>query len=218
MSGKKKFGSSVARMTTRSMSALDWRQPQQQQPDLTGSSKFSSSSKQLSRIEAGRTSPTPQSTDKETAAKTVVAASIFFFLSVALMLLTLYSLPPIRTVEEHLGKRFEYRPKTREEFVRDKDILVEYRTQYTWRLLLGMTTIYVLLQTFMVPGSGTTMNVLAGCVLKDVTEYGEYTIALPYALLSATVGALMCYNSPSSSYVEQYSSVFPSESLGCGTP
>ncbi|EKX36792.1 hypothetical protein GUITHDRAFT_145528 [Guillardia theta CCMP2712] len=31
-------------------------------------------------------------------------------------------------------------------------------------------------------GSGTTMNVLAGCLFKDVIPHGEYLVALPYAL------------------------------------
>ena len=53
------------------------------------------------------------------------------------MLLILYSLPPIREMELKLGKKFIYRPKTRADFDVDKDILVEYRAQYTWRLFLG---------------------------------------------------------------------------------
>ncbi len=31
------------------------------------------------------------------------------------------------------------------------------------------------------------------CVFRDVAAYGEYTVALPFALVGATAGAFMCY-------------------------
>ena len=49
------------------------------------------------------------------------------------------------------------------------------------------------LQTFCIPGSGTTLNILAGCVFHDLVPHGEFLIALPFAVLCTTAGAMSCY-------------------------
>jgi len=37
------------------------------------------------------------------------------------------------------------------------------------------------------------MNLLAGCIFSDVLPGGEYWIALPFAVLGATLGSTLCY-------------------------
>jgi len=146
--------------------------------------------RQLSRMEAGRQSPPPSGSSKQTNQAYTVLACVLA--AVALMAFVFFTLPPLSTVESP-GNKFIWHPIKAEHFRKDKDLLLLYRTQHKWRLLLGMSMIYILMQTFCIPGSGTTMNVLAGCLFKDVVPHGEYVVALPYALGCATAGAVLCY-------------------------
>jgi hypothetical protein len=54
-------------------------------------------------------------------------------------------------------------------------------------LFVGMCVIYIILQTFCIPGSGTTLNLLAGCIYAEYMPLGEYLIALPYCVFCSTV-------------------------------
>lgn len=102
-----------------------------------------------------------------------------------------YMLPPLLTVEE--GSKFVWRPRSTGDFELDKRVLVRYRDEHAWQLLLGMAVVYIILQTFCVPASGTSMNVLAGCIFSETLPSGEYLIALPMAILCVSFGAVMCY-------------------------
>mmetsp|Transcript_27198 Transcript_27198/g.71660 ORF Transcript_27198/g.71660 Transcript_27198/m.71660 type:complete len:308 (+) Transcript_27198:242-1165(+) len=108
------------------------------------------------------------------------------------MFLVIRSLPSISTVEKE-NEKFVWRPTTAAHFNRDKQLLLKYREAHTWRLFLGMSLLYIMLQTFCIPGSGTTLNVLAGCVFHDLIPHGEFFIALPYAVMCTTIGAVGCY-------------------------
>jgi len=146
--------------------------------------------RQLSRMEAGRQSPPPSGSNPELKQTYIILTCVLAL--VALMAFIFFTLPPLSTVESRDNK-FIWHPTKAEHFRRDKDLLLAYRTLHKWRLLLGMSMLYILLQTFCIPGSGTTMNVLAGCLFKDVIPHGEYLVALPYALGCATAGAVLCY-------------------------
>ena len=102
-----------------------------------------------------------------------------------------YMLPPLPTVED--GRKFVWRPRSAGDFELDKRVLARYRDEHAWQLLLGMAVVYIILQTFCVPASGTSMNVLAGCIFSETLPSGEYLIALPMAVLCVSFGAVMCY-------------------------
>jgi hypothetical protein len=108
-----------------------------------------------------------------------------------LLLATVYMLPPLLSVDE--GDKFLWRPRSARDFELDKRVLVRYRDEHAWQLVLGMSVIFVMLQTFCVPASGTTMNVLAGCIFSETLPSGEYIIALPMAVLCVSLGAVLCY-------------------------
>jgi len=56
-----------------------------------------------------------------------------------------------------------------------------------------MGALYILLQTVCLPGSATTLNLLAGCLYHDVMPHGEYYVALPFVLFCTAASATMCY-------------------------
>ena len=114
-----------------------------------------------------------------------------FFLILAAMLATLCSLPSITSIEG--GSRFVWRPFKAEDVWEDLGLLARYRDKHALCLLLGMSLIYILLQTFCIPGSRIILNVLAGYLYKDHVAFGEYFIALPFSVLCSTGGAVMCY-------------------------
>jgi len=101
-------------------------------------------------------------------------------------------LPPLSSVET-VAEKFVWRPTTAAQFKRDKELLVRYRQAYAWELFVGMTTLNIMLQTFCVPGSATTLNVLAGCLFHDMMPGGEFFVALPFAVLCTTAAAFCCY-------------------------
>lgn len=113
------------------------------------------------------------------------------FLAFGLLLAIVYMLPPLLSVDE--GEKFLWRPRSARDFELDKRVLVRYRNEHAWQLVLGMAVIFVMLQTFCVPASGTTMNVLAGCIFSETLPSGEYIIALPMAVLCVSMGAVLCY-------------------------
>jgi hypothetical protein len=102
-----------------------------------------------------------------------------------------YMLPPLPTVED--GRKFVWRPRSAGDFELDRRVLARYRDEHAWQLLLGMAVVYIILQTFCVPASGTSMNVLAGCIFSETLPSGEYLIALPMAVLCVSFGAVICY-------------------------
>jgi len=81
-------------------------------------------------------------------------------LSLGCMVAVVLLLPPLEKVDE--GDKFLWRPRSASEFELDKRVLVRYRDEHSWQLLVGFSVIYIILQTFCVPASGTSMNVLAG--------------------------------------------------------
>ena len=81
-------------------------------------------------------------------------------LSLGCMVAVVFLLPPLEEVKE--GDKFLWRPRSASEFELDKRVLVRYRDEHSWQLLVGFSVIYIILQTFCVPASGTSMNVLAG--------------------------------------------------------
>jgi hypothetical protein len=102
-----------------------------------------------------------------------------------------YMLPPLPTVEG--GRKFVWRPRSAGDFELDKRVLARYRDEHAWQLLLGMAVVYIILQSFCVPASGTSMNVLAGCIFSETLPSGEYLIALPMAVLCVSFGSVICY-------------------------
>ena len=134
---------------------------------------------------AARKGHTPGAEPSRFAAGAAVVLAFVFLFAVA------YMLPSLLTVEE--GSKFVWRPRSTGDFELDKRVLVRYRDEHAWQLLLGMAVVYVILQTFCVPASGTSMNVLAGCIFSDTLPSGEYLIALPMAILCVSFGAVMCY-------------------------
>ena len=111
--------------------------------------------------------------------------------SFGVLLATLYMLPPLRQVQE--GDKFLWRPRSADDFELDKRVLVRYREENVLQLLLGMASVFIILQTFCVPGSGTTLNVLAGCIFSETLPRGEYLVALPMAVVCVSFGAVLCY-------------------------
>lgn len=67
------------------------------------------------------------------------------------------------------------------------------------------------LQGFCVPGSGTTLNVLAGCIFSDIVKGGEYWIAMPFAMVGATLGSTLCYLISYSTCTDFIQRRFPSQ-------
>jgi len=120
-----------------------------------------------------------------------VAMFVGVLLAFAFLLSVLYVLPPLSTVEE--GDKFLWRPKATSDFELDKRVLVRYRKEQASQLLLGMAVVYIILQTFCVPASGTSMNLLAGCIFSETVPSGEYWIALPMAIMCVSLGAVMAY-------------------------
>jgi hypothetical protein len=110
---------------------------------------------------------------------------------VGILLAIFYMLPPLVSVDE--GDKFLWRPRSASDFELDKRVLVRYRNEHAWQLVVGMAVMYIALQTFCVPASGTTMNVLAGCIFSETLPSGEYLIALPMAVLCVSMGAVLCY-------------------------
>jgi hypothetical protein len=119
--------------------------------------------------------------------------TIFFIiaLSFGFLITVVYVLPPLLNVEE--GDKFLWRPRSARDFELDRRILTRYRDEYAWQLFLGMAAVFIILQTLCVPASGTTMNVLAGCIFSETLPSGEYLIALPMGVLCVSIGAVMCY-------------------------
>eukprot|EP00281_Chroomonas_sp_CCMP1168_P030998 CAMPEP_0206254076 /NCGR_PEP_ID=MMETSP0047_2-20121206/23501_1 /ASSEMBLY_ACC=CAM_ASM_000192 /TAXON_ID=195065 /ORGANISM="Chroomonas mesostigmatica_cf, Strain CCMP1168" /LENGTH=237 /DNA_ID=CAMNT_0053680345 /DNA_START=1 /DNA_END=711 /DNA_ORIENTATION=- len=106
--------------------------------------------------------------------------------------LTMAALPPLSTVESG-GEKFVWRPHTAAHFRTDSSLMQAYRSMHKWRLMLGMSVVYIILQALCIPGSGTTLNVLAGCLYTDVMPRGEMLVALPWAVGCTTAGALLTY-------------------------
>lgn len=115
----------------------------------------------------------------------VILLAFAFFLAILSML------PRLETVDE--GDQFLWRPKATSDFELDKRVLIRYRNEHAWQLLVGMAVVYIILQTFCVPASGTSMNILAGCIFSETVPAGEYLIALPMAIMCVSLGAVMCY-------------------------
>jgi len=117
------------------------------------------------------------------------------FLVFVLVLLILFSvvvsLPEISSVEG--GSEFEWSPRSVQDFIKDKNLLLRYRDAYSGRLLIGIMVIYIISQTFCVPSSGTVLNLLVGYIYSEVTHNGEYVVALPVAIFCASSGAVMTY-------------------------
>ena len=128
------------------------------------------------------------STAGEPSRAIVLAAVILVF---GFLFAVIYMLPPLMTVEE--GDKFLWRPRSTRDFELDKRVLTRYRDEHAWQLLLGMAVVYIFLQTFCVPASGTSMNVLAGCIFSETTPSGEYLIAFPMCVLCVSVGAVLTY-------------------------
>eukprot|EP00288_Rhodomonas_lens_P003609 CAMPEP_0177735068 /NCGR_PEP_ID=MMETSP0484_2-20121128/24577_1 /TAXON_ID=354590 /ORGANISM="Rhodomonas lens, Strain RHODO" /LENGTH=367 /DNA_ID=CAMNT_0019248603 /DNA_START=130 /DNA_END=1233 /DNA_ORIENTATION=+ len=116
---------------------------------------------------------------------------LFFAAGMVVLFLILYMLPPLRSVPD--GDKFVYKPTTARELEFDKNVLLQYRDLHSERLLLGMCAVYILTQTFCLPGSGTTLNLLAGALYTEFMPYGEFFVAMPFCMLSTAVGALMCW-------------------------
>jgi len=91
------------------------------------------------------------------------------------------------------GAEFIWRPTSRAHFEKDTQLMIRYRDFHSWRLLVAMAAVYLLAQTLCIPGSGTSLNVLAGCLYSDMMPGGEYLIALPLCMFGAAVGATSCY-------------------------
>lgn len=69
-------------------------------------------------------------------------------------------------------------------------IAISPGAKYAFSLFMGMCVVYIFLQTFCVPGSGTTLNLLAGCIFAEYVDLGEYLVALPFAVVCSTVGSV----------------------------
>ena len=119
------------------------------------------------------------------------AVLLTLVVSFGVLLATVYMLPPLRQVQE--GDKFLWRPRSADDFELDKRVLVRYREENVLQLLLGMASVFIILQTFCVPGSGTTLNVLAGCIFSETLPRGEYLVALPMAVVCVSFGAVLCY-------------------------
>ena len=169
--------------------------------------------KRESSLEAGRPSRKGriQANDaKQDSGALAVLCLVIVFLSC--MILTVRSLPSMSSIERE-NEKFIWRPSTAAHFQRDKELLLRYREVHAWRLFVGMSLLYIVrsfgnlrlcrglfyygclcrVQTFCIPGSGTTLNILAGCVFHDLVPHGEFLIALPFAVLCTTAGAMSCY-------------------------
>lgn len=120
-----------------------------------------------------------------------VALCGLVLLAAGILLAIVYMLPPLMSVDE--GDKFLWRPRSASDFELDKRVLVRYRNEHAWQLVVGMAVMYIALQTLCVPASGTTMNVLAGCIFSETLPSGEYLIALPMAVLCVSMGAVLCY-------------------------
>mmetsp|Transcript_59610 Transcript_59610/g.140393 ORF Transcript_59610/g.140393 Transcript_59610/m.140393 type:complete len:316 (+) Transcript_59610:183-1130(+) len=161
-----------------------------------------------SRLESGRSSPCTSFSQSNDGSKTLllvlIGAAVVACVTVILLL------PPISSVETK-DSRFIWRPSTVDEFQQDKDLLERYRALHKWRLLVGMLVSYIILQGFCVPGSGTTLNVLAGCIFSDIVKGGEYWIAMPFAMVGATLGSTLCYLISYSTCTDFIQRRFPSQ-------
>jgi hypothetical protein len=56
---------------------------------------------------------------------------------------TMFLLPPLSTVEKN-GEKFVWRPHTAAHFKLDSKLMRAYRSMHKWRLMLGMSVIYIM--------------------------------------------------------------------------
>jgi len=116
---------------------------------------------------------------------------LIFVLVLLILFSVILSLPEIASVEG--GSEFEWSPRSVQDFIKDKNLLLRYRDAYSGRLLIGIMVIYIISQTFCIPSSGTVLNLLVGYIYSEVTQNGEYVVALPVAIFCASSGAVMTY-------------------------
>jgi hypothetical protein len=56
---------------------------------------------------------------------------------------TMFLLPPLSTVEKN-GEKFVWKPYTAAHFKLDSKLMRAYRSMHRWRLMLGMTALYIM--------------------------------------------------------------------------